>query len=359
MYEIDFLPVGNSNGDAICIRYGTPEQGYFLHVIDGGYADTADTIIRHIETHFGRDWFINHMVVSHADNDHCTGLVGVMERFEVKNLWMNRPWLYVDDVIEKFHRNYSRKGLIHDIREKHDYLVCLEDLALARGTPIHEVFQGTIIGAFTVLAPCRARYIRLIPDLDKTPTSYAKDSTGLAGLFTKAVEAVKEWADERWDLETLSNNPAPTTASNETCVVQLGQIDSKKILLTADAGPEALSEAADYAETLGLLSYPDFVQVPHHGSRRNVTPYVLDRWLGGRMKTEGATIGCAFCSLGDNQPEYPRTQVKNAFIRRGYPVHVTRTHAKTHFFGYPGRGWAASEPEPFEYRVETQSCRRG
>lgn len=69
-------------------------------MIDGGYADTADTIIRHIETHFSRDWFINHMVVSHADNDHCEGLVGVMERFEVKNLWMNRPWLYVDKVLD-------------------------------------------------------------------------------------------------------------------------------------------------------------------------------------------------------------------------------------------------------------------
>jgi len=55
-------------------------------------------------------------------------------------------------------------------------------------------------------------------------------------LLTKAFEAVKEWADERWDLETLSNNPEPTTASNETCVVQLGQIDGKKILLTVYLG---------------------------------------------------------------------------------------------------------------------------
>jgi hypothetical protein len=252
-----------------------------------------------------------------------------MERFEVKHLWMNRPWIYVDEVINNFHGNYNREGLIRDIRQKHDYLVCLEDLALARGTPIHEVFQGTVIGAFTVLAPSRARYIRLIPDLDKTPASYAKDSTGLAGFFTKALDALKEWVDERWDLETLSNNPEPTTASNETCVVQLGQIDGKKILLTADAGPEALAEAADYAEALGLLSYPNFVQVPHHGSRRNVTPYVLDRWLGGRMKVEGARIGTAFCSVGDNQPEYPRGQVKNAFIRRGYPVHATRTRSRS------------------------------
>ncbi|MBV9828302.1 MAG: hypothetical protein JO001_21935 [Alphaproteobacteria bacterium] len=353
MYEVDFLPVGVGNGDAICVRYGTPEQGYYLHVIDGGYAASADTIIRHIETQFGRDWFINHMVASHADNDHCAGLVGVMERFHVEHLWMNRPWLYVEEVLDSFHGNYGREGVSRDIRAKHDYLVRLEDLALGRSIPIHEVFQGAVIGSFVVLAPSRARYIRLIPDLDKTPTSYAKDSTGLAGFFAKAIEAVKEWADERWDLETLSNNPEPTTASNETCVVQLGQIDGRKILLTADAGPSALAEAADYAEMLGLLSYPDFVQVPHHGSRRNVTPYVLDRWLGGRMKTEGAAIGTAFCSVGENQPEYPRGQVKTAFIRRGYPVHVTRANTKTHFFGCAGRGWPASEPEPFDYRVET------
>jgi beta-lactamase superfamily II metal-dependent hydrolase len=356
MFEIDFLPVGDGNGDAICVRYGNEKEGYWLHVIDGGYADTAKTIIGHIETNFSKDWHINHMVVSHADNDHCTGLVGVIERFEVQHLWMNRPWLYVDEVLDSFHGNYTRDGLIQDMREKHNYLVQLEDLALKRRTPIHEVFQGTKIGPlFTVLAPSRPRYIQLIPDLDKTPTSYAKDAVDTLGLgwLNKAFEAAKQWADERWDIETLSNNPQPSTASNETSVVQLGQIEGKTLLLTADAGPDALTEAADYAATLGLQSYPDFIQVPHHGSRRNVTPRVLDRWLGGRMKTEGATIGRAFCSVGESQPEYPRGQVKNAFIRRGYPVHVTRSTTRTYFHGYNGRGWERSDPEPFDRRVET------
>ena len=42
MYEIDFLPVGNSNGDAICVRHGNDNEGYHLHVIDGGYPGKAD-----------------------------------------------------------------------------------------------------------------------------------------------------------------------------------------------------------------------------------------------------------------------------------------------------------------------------
>jgi glyoxylase-like metal-dependent hydrolase (beta-lactamase superfamily II) len=60
-------------------------------------------IIRHIETHYGKGWFINHMVLTHADNDHATGLVSVLKHFSVKNLWMNRPWLYAAEVLHHFH----------------------------------------------------------------------------------------------------------------------------------------------------------------------------------------------------------------------------------------------------------------
>lgn len=42
-YEIDFLPVGEGSGDAIVIRCGTEDPGYYLHVVDGGRTDTADT----------------------------------------------------------------------------------------------------------------------------------------------------------------------------------------------------------------------------------------------------------------------------------------------------------------------------
>jgi hypothetical protein len=86
-------------------------------VIDGGYKDAADTIINHIATHFGRDRHINHMVLTHPD--HATGLIGVMERTRVLNLWMNRPWLYADEVINHFHGNFSRAALIEAMKERH------------------------------------------------------------------------------------------------------------------------------------------------------------------------------------------------------------------------------------------------
>ncbi|HCL2910891.1 MULTISPECIES: hypothetical protein [Pseudomonas] len=45
IYEVDFLPVGEGSGDAIVIRYGDDVNGYYLHVVDGGRASTAETII--------------------------------------------------------------------------------------------------------------------------------------------------------------------------------------------------------------------------------------------------------------------------------------------------------------------------
>jgi hypothetical protein len=207
-YEIDFLPVGDSNGDAIVLRYGKPDN-FYVHVVDGAFKATGDTIIEHIDQYYGSHVFINHMVLSHACDDHAPGLIKVLERFEVKTLWMNRPWLYAAQVIANFHGSYTEQGLINKMREMHPYLVELEELAAKKGTPVYEVFQGAQIGQFHVLAPSRQRYISLIPDLDKTPPSYAEDKGALGSLFgtmKAAVDAVKE----AWDIETLDQNPPST-----------------------------------------------------------------------------------------------------------------------------------------------------
>jgi beta-lactamase superfamily II metal-dependent hydrolase len=322
-------------------------------VVDGGRLDTAQTIVDHIDKYYS-GYFINHMVLSHSDNDHACGLIEVLRRYEVKHLWMNRPWLYASEVIQHFHGNYGLMGLIAEMRDRHPYLVELEKIANEKGTLIHEVFQGAEIGAFKVLAPTRARYVDLIPDLEKTPTAYRDDSAlaKSSGLLRSIVEGMKKWLEESWDVETLSNNPQPpTSASNESCVVQYGTLeDGRNILLTADVGPIGLAEAADYAAQLGLTR-PTAVQVPHHGSRHNVTPAILDRWLGEK-KPLGTNVGSAFCSIGANKPDYPRGQVKNAFMRRGYKVYATRTKWISHYFGSTLLGATPAVAEEFSNEVE-------
>jgi hypothetical protein len=116
--------------------------------------------------------------------------------------------------------------------------------------------------------------------------------------------------------------------------------------------PIGLAEAADYAQPLGLLSPPSLVQVPHHGSRHNVTPTVLNRWLGDPLPDQTTKRGSAFCSVGKDADTYPRRSVSNAFLRRGYPVISTKGSAKSLSKDMPDRGWQSVEGAPFYDQVE-------
>jgi hypothetical protein len=136
----------------------------------------------------------------------------------------------------------------------------------------------------------------LIPDFGKTPQSYEEAE----GLFDKVVEtmkAVTEKVMESWGIETLSDKPPATTASNESCVVQLGLMDARKQLLTADVGPQGLTEAADYAESLGLLQSPNFVKYRTTAAAGMSTPTVLNRWLGEPLAEEATQEGVHSCLL--------------------------------------------------------------
>ena len=353
-YEIDFLPVGTkaSSGDAIALRYGSEAIGYSVHIVDGGYADTAAGLIEHIRTGY-RSETVAHVVLTHADGDHAAGLVAVMETLNVQALWMNRPWLYAAEILHHFHGNWTLDGLIRHLREKYPTLVELEAIALRRGIPIYEAFQGAQIGQFTVLAPSRVRYLRLLPDFDKTPErkTTADSAGGLFSHLMEAARAVARWVAESWTGETLSEHPEPTSASNESSVVQMAVIDGHQLVLTGDVGPEGLHEAALYAERIYGRLAPRFVQMPHHGSRRNVTPSSLDRWLG-RIKAQGsAPIGVAYCSAARLDEDHPRKKVVNAFTRRGYEVYVTNGRHIYHHYAMSRTGTPLT-PESFSTRVE-------
>jgi beta-lactamase superfamily II metal-dependent hydrolase len=177
----------------------------------------------------------------------------------------------------------------------------------------------------------------------------------MQSIIERLLKAVAQFIKETWTGETLSETPEPTSASNETSVIQFAILDDHPVLLTGDVGPAGLKEAADFIESNGyVLPKLRFVQVPHHGSRRNVTPSVLNRWLGEPLaNSTNLARGTAFCSAAEDDEDHPRKKVVNAFLRRGYPVHTTKGQNKFHYMGTPAReDWGASLPLPFSLEVE-------
>lgn len=372
-FEIDFLPVGEGerSGDAIALRYG--ENGvYAIHVVDGGDQRAAEALVRHIRGHYGNPRYVDHVVLTHADDDHSSGLRAVIDNFDVGAIWMNRPWLYAADTIHLFRdTRYTLDGLTRRLRSNFPILAEIDQIAAQRGIPIYEVFQGAQIGAFTVLSPTRARYISLIPHLSRTPapaephpvtggigglgllSQRIPQTRGIGGLLVEAARSAAEWVAETWERETLSEDET-TTESNETSVVQFASFDGWTVLLTGDAGNISLHEAANYAEPRGAgLPGLWFMQMPHHGSRHNVSPSVLNRWIGTPLAQGQSRDTTAFVSVSAGDDKRPRRKVSNAYIRRGANIHATKGSTKRHRYNMPDRpGWVASMPLEFYERVE-------
>ena len=124
-------------------------------------------------------------------------------------------------------------------------------------------------------------------------------------------------------------------------------------ILTADAGMPALGRAADLLESAGYEpGQCKFIQVPHHGSRRNVGPTVLDRLLGGKGTVEQR--GSAFVSASKaGAPKHPAKKVTNAFTRRGYVTRATQGGAWRHKHNAPARAnYSPGESLPLYGMVE-------
>ena len=357
-YEIDFLAVGDGerSGDAIAMRYGEP-GAYRVHVTDGGNRDTGDLLVQHIHKYYETD-YVDLVVLTHVDDDHSSGLRPVLEDCRVGSLVMNRPWLYAAEVVHLFQdQRWTVQGLATRLRDNFPIVAELEDIAARRGTSVYEAFAGTILNdQFKILAPSRQRYLELIPQFSRTPQAErgALPPMPRHGLgLRRALQGAANWIRETWGIETLVEDPE-TSASNESSVIQLGLMEDKRIMLNGDAGVQGLNEAVAVAAALGHY-FPglDFMQVPHHGSRHNVSPSVLNHIIGNPLTPGDAHQCTAFASVAKESTTHPRKVVTNAFIRRGVSVHVTAGVGKRHHRNMPARAnWSASTPVEFSEAVE-------
>jgi hypothetical protein len=314
--------------------------------VDGGFQATGDSVVAHIRKYYGDPKHIHHVVATHPDGDHAGGLRKVLEEFEVGALWMLRPWQYAGELLDRFTRYTSVENLKKRLKEAYPNLAALEVIALRRGIPIYEPFQGVSIGSFIVMAPTRARFLDLVVESEKTPESAneTRASVGESLLegVQKTVARVVNFIRGAWGEEIFSTQS--TSAENE---IQFARLNERTILLTADAGRVALAEAADFAPSVALeLPGIDRFQVPHHGSRRNVSTEVLDRWLGKRAaERPTSTSFTALISSAKADEDHPRKAVVRAMIHRGAQVVATEGQTIRTSQNAPDRdGWVPSTP---------------
>lgn len=350
-YEIDYLPVGDGErgGDAIVLRYGNLHGGrdeQNIVVIDGGTKESGKALVEHIKNYYKTD-YVDTVICSHIHSDHASGLTEVLEKLKVGKLLLHLPWDHSNDIKGMFSDGrLTAKGLKERAEKSLTAINDLRQLAESKNIPMIEPFQGLSIhedGTLLVLGPSLEYYNEQLVNFDIMPEP--SPHYAITETLKKFGQPVIKWIEEKIDLitETLGDD-GETSPENNTSTIILFIESGKKHLFTGDAGISAITKAIDYASRVGIdLSNVDFMDMPHHGSKRN-----MGKTLISQLKPKTAFISAP----KEGDPKHPSRKVINALKRRSCKVFATKGMGLTCFVDAPNRGWTPAVEEPFYDVVE-------
>lgn len=329
-YEVDVLAVGeeSKSGDAIALRYGDFRHRtlYKVVVVDGGFTKNGENLVQLISTVYGTS-IVDLVISTHPDSDHSAGLKVVLEELTVRELWMHQPWSHATEA--NAYRGRPLKRFDKQLEESLSTASDLESIATQKRIPIREPFAGIASADenLIVLGPSEDYYNVLVAQFEKP------EKAQLRYLVERLLRKAKQKLTELWDWDALVEPDVNATRpqNNSSAIILAYPDDCSAFLFTGDAGVPALERAIP-VEFLPLIKdRRKYIQLPHHGSKRNVGPAILDRMLGQKMVRGFQTGITAFISAAeDGEPAHPSTRVTNAAVRRG--ATVIATQGKNHVY---------------------------
>jgi beta-lactamase superfamily II metal-dependent hydrolase len=312
--EIDMLAVG----DADCILVTRWVDGVATRIlVDGGKRAHANLIRSFLHA---RDiTFIDHVVNTHLDADHAGGLIELVsdDSIEWRHAWMHIPGRHLPEKTILEHLNRSgHPGAVMTITASLNHSKSLMQALVHRKIPVEEPFAGRKIGFMTVCGPSEDYYEILLQDFKNIDQHIDQLAEQDEYEFINKIACKREGRRD----DQLLDDPKTSVENNSSVI--LGTIhDDKKFLLTADAGAEALRLAADAYRLDGL----HWMQVPHHGSRKNMTEKLADYFRPA----------LAYASAAGNE-HHPGLAVVKALKKRGAAVYSTHHPSETHLWFHDG-----------------------
>lgn len=341
-FEIDLLTVGKKSkgGDAIAIRFGKIDQNapdQKVIIIDGGYKETGDKLLDLVKNTY-KSKIIDLVISTHPDQDHSSGLRTLFEDddIKIKKLVMHRPWL--NDKINTSYFKDKRKtenSLNKDLQKAFYFAYDLSELAIEKigESNISEPKVGSeyFDGIIKILSPSYELYKKSIIDSDKTPEQLGiiAEQKQFSATPEFDYEDYKEGDKIEW------YNDESTNPVNETSVVTLFDYFDNKMLLTGDAGKEGLQNASDYAKSKNInLKDLQVFQIPHHGSRKNVSPEILKLF----------SANFYFMSVPpQGDPKHPSRRLINLMNQNKLDIYKTGGSSLHWGKNCPSRNWKSSD----------------
>ena len=361
-YEVDVLGVGkeSKSGDAIAVRWGNlhgSRNEQKVVIIDGGFQESGQDVVDHIQRFYGTK-SVDAVVSTHPDQDHVNGLHLVLDQLSVRELWIHKPWEHNQGLAEKFlDGRITDESIGRRLRESLDIAADLVAKAQSKKIHIVEPFSGISLydqEEFHVLGPTRQYYESLIPEFDGMPKAEATLATLLAEITGPVSRALKRFRS-KWGVDALDNEDT-TSAKNNSSAITLLTVEGRYLLFTGDAGITGLTSAAKQLDAIRDGAQLRFIQIPHHGSRRNIGPTILNRLIGPPVREgEKRNISAIASTAKKGEPKQPRKSVMNAFTHRGASARATRGDTIRHSYNAPNRkDWGVVEPDDYYWDYQDE-----
>jgi beta-lactamase superfamily II metal-dependent hydrolase len=278
-------------------------------LVDGGNKSDYDDTVKP----FLQGLTINHLdavVCSHPHDDHAAGLLELIKArdFSIGAAFVHVPQWHVS--MDEVNSALQKARGTDEARVIEKSLQTVADVVnelRKRGIEPAEPFAGSRIGDLFVLGPSKTFYEDLIQEfaqperimkVEKSRHDYASK------VMSEEVVAAAFGTEPEYG---LLENPEDTP-ENQSSTILWTKYGVDTYILTADAGVQALQNASKEYTIANCY----WMQIPHHGSRRNVTKQLIEHY----------SPNVAFVSApGD--VKHPRKSVVTAFKNAGADVYGT------------------------------------
>jgi len=316
--EVDMLSVGDADCLLVSRWYGYVAKRV---LIDGGNASDFANVRAFLERR--NVSYLDAVVSTHMHDDHAAGLLTLVrdESIGIGAAYVHIPQNHlqmalVDRALKIAAGAKEAECLEKSLQTAKDLVGALRSRRIP--VPIVEPFKGTTIEFLTVAGPSREYYEELVRQFEDIDAFKTMSQRGLHNLIEDSVDDyfVKTGFIEA----SLLDNPE-TSAENNSSIIMGTIFDGEKYLFTSDAGVPALTLATAAYDLTGC----NWIQIPHHGSRHNITAELI----------EHLSPKTAFVSAAGNS-KHPRRAVVNAFKEAGAQVFSTHYPEPTNLWNHRG-----------------------
>lgn len=272
-YEYECLALGDA--DAIIIRHFNVKDGVekpYVIVIDAGKEGDGKKVAKHLKENFGNK-HIDLAICTHPDSDHKDGFFDLLDDKDVTidEFWLTDPacFLTVDDI--KYYKN--QENAMRAVRE-----IWNKSTDSSRNL-IDEIINRRINGLSVSAGHSHTSLpIKVVAPDEKFYSEIVKDIVAKAGVKTYDKRDTTPYdenakvddSEAKSVLDECTDN-SPTNASS---IVLLYEPEmGKKFLFAGDATQESLQLAIDTYHIENI----DFLKVPHHGSKHNLTTPIIEK----------------------------------------------------------------------------------